>query len=337
MLINPLVIRPAISSPDNFLDVVDIRMNRPFRIVYMGTPFFAVAPLKALCKTEDVALVVTQPDRPSGRGRKSTMSPVKNEALVRGIPVLQPESVRDRKAILALGDTDCDVIVVAAYGQILPKEILELPAFGCINIHASLLPKYRGASPIIQAIIQGEKRTGVTTMMIDEGRDTGDILLQESLEISEEETAGMLTERLSRLGARTMVETLGALREKRLTPVPQDESQASYFPRLTKEQGEIDWNRDAAVIRDHVRGMDPWPGAYTFLQGERLKVWRVRPHPEPGSPGKVLSVSDRLIVGAKSGSVVIDELQLPGKKRVSGPDFLRGQKKIREGMTLGRE
>lgn len=303
----------------------------------MGTPLFAVPLLAALCETEDVLLVVTQPDRPSGRGRKLKASPVKEEALRRGIPLLQPERAGDPDTLASLREVGCDLIVVAAYGQILPKEILKMPPHGCMNIHASLLPKYRGASPIVEAIIHGETRTGVTIMGIDEGRDTGDILLQKGLDILEEETAGMLSERLSSLGVLAIREALEALREGRLTRTRQNHSQATYFPRLKKEQGEIDWNREPGEIRNHVRGMDPWPGAFTYVHGKVLKIWRVTPREQTGKPGTVLSAGDRLIVAVKGGSVSIEELQVPGRNRVRCPEFLRGHHEIREGMVLGRE
>ncbi len=315
---------------------MNTKINRPYRIVYMGTPDFAVRPMSALCESEDVVLVITQPDRRAGRGRKLSESPVKEEAVRRGIPTLQPQRIGDSEAIGALREISFDLIVVAAFGQILPEEILQIPPLGCINIHASLLPKYRGASPIATAIIRGEKVTGVTTMMMNRGLDMGEILLQKSLDISDEETAGELSERLSFLGESVILETIKELREGRLQRRPQSGSEATYAPLLTKRQGEINWDQDPVQIRNFVRGMDPWPGAYTLFQGEPLKVWRVTPQSEPHDPGKVLSVRDRLIVGVKGGSVVIDELQFPGKKRVSGPDFLRGRHNIKEGIILGR-
>jgi len=302
----------------------------------MGTPRIARPSLSALWQTEDVVLAVTQPDKRSGRGRRVTISPVKEEALERGIPLIQPRKVSDRDVIQAIRETACDLIVVVAFGQILPPELLEVPRFGCINLHASLLPKYRGASPIAMAIVQGEKETGVTTMMMDRGMDTGDILLQNRLRISGTETAGELTERLSILGVRTLLATLKALRKGQLKRIPQDEEEATYTPLLKKQHGEIAWDRTSSEIRNHVRGMDPWPGAYTFLQGEMLKIWRVSPSDETGYPGEVLLAHRHLVVGCGGGSVIIEELQLPGKRRMRGEEFLRGHPDIQKGMILGK-
>jgi methionyl-tRNA formyltransferase len=310
-------------------------MERALRVIYMGTPRFALHPLTALAQTEDAVLVVTQPDRRAGRGRTLQSSLVKEAALARGIPCLQPERVREADVIAALEALQCDLIVVAAFGQILPKAILDIPKAGCINIHASLLPKYRGASPIPMAIAQGEKETGITTMMMDAGMDTGDILLQRRLAITDTDTAATLSERLSVLGADTILETVAALKGGRLTRVPQVESEATVTPRLRKSHGAIDWNRTPEQIRDHVRAMDPWPGAFTRARAEMLKIWRVTPHGKKGRPGEVLEAGARLLVGAREGSVMIEELQVAGRKRVRGEAFLRGRHPITEGMTLG--
>jgi methionyl-tRNA formyltransferase len=310
-------------------------MGNLLRVVYMGTPRFAVPPLVALANTEDVVLVVTQPDRRAGRGRKTVLSPVKEEAVKQLIPCFQPDSIKAEETVGRLRSSACDLIVVAAFGQILTPEVLEVPKYGCINIHASLLPKYRGASPISAAIIEGEERTGITTMMMDRGMDTGDMLVQLSLEIDEQETTGMLSERLSLLGARAILETLQALKEGKLDRTPQQDSAASYAPVLRKEDGEIDWRKDPIQIMNHVRGMDPWPGAFTYFQDRLLKIWRVTPSNERGRSGAVLQAEGRLIVGAGGGSVAIDELQLPGKTRVSVTDFLRGNQAIRKGTTFG--
>lgn len=312
------------------------KIKRPLRVIFMGTSSFAVQPLRALYETEDVILVVTPPDRRSGRGLTFMASPVREEAHRQGIHSIQPGKIRDPEAVLALSKASCDLIVVTAYGQILPPEVLEIPPLGCINIHASLLPKYRGASPITTAIVRGEKVTGVTTMMMDQGMDTGDILMQMSLEIQDSETAEELSERLSVLGSRSILKTLKSLKEGKLERAPQSEADATYTPLLTKKHGEIDWNQVPVQIRNHVRGMNPWPGAYTLFQGKSLKIWRVTPHEENDGPGRVLHAKERLIVAVKDGSVIIDELQLPGKKRVSGTEFLRGHHEIREGMILGR-
>ncbi len=311
-------------------------MERALRVIYMGTPRFAVHPLTALAETEEVVVVVTQPPRPAGRGRAMKFSAVKEAALALDIPCLQPERVRDGEVGESLKALQCDLIVVAAFGQILPSSILAIPKSGCINIHASLLPRYRGASPIPMAIAQGEKETGVTTMMMDAGMDTGDILLQRRLAIRDTDTAATLSERLSVLGAETILATVAALKEGRLKPVPQVESGATYTPLLRKSHGEIDWNRRAGQIRDHVRAMDPWPGAFTRVQGEMLKIWRVAPCDKVGRPGEVLEAGARLVVGAREGSVIVEELQVAGRKRIQGDAFLRGRPPVTEGMILGR-
>jgi len=302
----------------------------------MGTSSFAVLPLSVLCETEDVVLAVTQPDRKAGRGLMFTASPVKEESIHYGIRCIQPEKINDPGLVHTLKKASCDLIVVAAYGRILPPEILEIPPLGCINIHASLLPKYRGASPITTAIVLGEKVTGVTTMMMDQGMDTGDVLMQMSLQIQDPETAEELSERLSALGSRAILKTLKALKDGKLERTSQFEADATYTPLLNKKHGEINWNQGPVRIRNHVRGMNPWPGAYTLFHGKSLKIWRVTPYAEKADPGRVLHAKERLIIAAKDGSVMIDELQLPGKKRVSGPEFLRGHHELREGMILGR-
>ncbi len=312
------------------------KIDRILRVIYMGTPHFAVPALVALSQTENVVRVVTQPDRQAGRGRKVIPSPVKEEALDRGIPCLQPVKISEPEFIQTLRDYSCDLFVVAAFGQILPPEVLALPRYGCINVHASLLPRYRGASPVAAAIAAGERKTGITTMMMDAGMDTGDILMQGELEIEPEETTGILTERLAILGARTLLQTLKALKEGRLQKMPQNGAEATIAPRLKKEHGTIDWNQSTEAIRNHVRAMDPWPGACTVAGGEILKIWRVTPGKEKGHPGEVLHADRNFQVGTKDGSVVIEKLQRPGKKRISGAEFLRGCHPLRKGMILGR-
>ncbi|MDX1763651.1 MAG: methionyl-tRNA formyltransferase [bacterium] len=311
-------------------------MGNLFRVVYMGTPRFAVPPLTALANTEDVVLVVTQPDRRAGRGRKAVHSAVKEEARRRGIPCYQPQSIRNEETIGMLRDLASDLIVVAAFGQILPPAVLSIPRLGCINIHASLLPRYRGASPISAAIAAGESVTGVTTMMMDQGMDTGDMLMQLSLSIEESDTAGTLTGRLSLLGAQAILKTLLAIKAGRLKPNRQDDRAATYAPLLRKEDGQIDWTRRSREIGNHVRAMDPWPGAFTTLGDKVIKIWRVSPKAGTGEPGRVLEAGRRLVVGAGSGVVAIEELQLPGKKRIAAGEFLRGNHEVREGMTFGR-
>jgi len=274
--------------------------------------------------------------RPSGRGRMLVSSPVKQLAEAQGIPVFQPVNFRAEEDLAALEGLDADLMVVAAYGLLLPRRALDAPRLGCVNIHASLLPRYRGASPITAAIAAGETTTGVTTMMMDRGMDTGDMLLQLSLAIDETDTAGTLTERLSLLGAQAILKTLRALEAGRLERIPQDDAAATYAPLLRKEDGEIDWTGSAREIGNHVRAMDPWPGAFTTLGDKIIKIWRVSPAAGTGDDGKILEAGSRLVVGTGAGVVAIDELQLPGKKRIDAGEFLRGNHEIREGMTFGR-
>lgn len=303
-------------------------------LVYFGTPEFAVTPLKTLLNSGyEVLAVVTQPDRQSGRGRHISACPVKIEAQNSGLKVLQPLKVRDTEFLDKLRLLSPSVIVVVAYGQILPSEIIHLPAFGCINIHASLLPKYRGAAPINRAIINGEKKTGITTMLMDEGMDTGPILLQEDVGITSDDTAGSLSSRLSKIGADLLIRTLKELENGMIKPVPQT-GEASYAPLLKKEDGLINWSKSAEEIRNFIRGMNPWPGAYGFLEGERIKILKVVSPDENGEAGVIKRVSkDELIVGADRGSVSILEIQPQGKPIMTIRAFLQGRK-IREGMKF---
>lgn len=309
-------------------------MSGKGRIVFMGTPEFSVPSLSALIDEPgfDVVCVVTQPDRPKGRGRKPAPSPVKTLALRHGIPVLEPLRIRDEGFIDTLRGLKLDFIVVVAYGKILPPSVLEIPKMGCINLHASLLPKYRGASPINWAIMRGEKETGVCTMLMDEGMDTGPLLLEERVSIGEDETAEELERRLSLLGPPLVVKTLKLLAEGRITPRRQDNSLVTYAPMLKKEDGRIDWRRSAQEIKNLVRGVYPWPGAYTHLRGKVVKIHRVRVYNDDSSmdlkgiePGTVLNPSkDRLAVRCGSGVLEILELQMENKRRMKADEFLRG-------------
>jgi len=249
-------------------------MKNPLRLIYMGTPDFAVPPLKRLSEDGHRLLaVVTQPDRPRGRGRKLQPTPVKQAAAALGLPVLQPPSVRESGFIDKIRDLAPDWIIVAAFGQILPRTLLELPVYGCINIHASLLPRYRGPAPIQRAIINGETRTGVTTMLMDAGLDTGDILLKKEVPIYPGTTAGELHDRLAAAGADLLSLTLELWSENRITPVPQNHEEATYAPMLKKSDGHVDWGKRAEQIDCLVRGMTPWPGAFTFLGDRRIKIF----------------------------------------------------------------
>lgn len=303
-------------------------------LVYFGTPEFAVTPLKTLLNSgNEVLAVVTQPDRQSGRGRHISACPVKIEAQKSGLKVLQPLKVRDTEFLTNLRSLNPSAIVVAAYGQILPSEIIHLPKFGCINIHASLLPKYRGAAPINWAIINGEKKTGITTMLMDEGMDTGPILLQEEMEITSEDTAGSLSGRLSNTGADLLIRTLKEIENGMIKPVTQA-GEASYAPLLKKTDGLIDWSRSSGDISNFVRGMNPWPGAYGFLEGERIKILKVVSLAENAEAGIIKRVSkDELIVGAVMGSISILEIQPQGKPVMTIRAFLQGRR-IMEGMRF---
>ena len=321
----------------------------------MGTPDFAVPALEALVKAgHEAAAVVTQPDKPKGRGKAVLMTPVKEKALEYEIPVYQPKRVRDPEFIEVLRALAPEAIVVVAFGQILPKEILTLPPYGCVNIHASLLPKYRGAAPIQWAVIDGEAVSGVTTMQMDEGLDTGDILEQEEILLDPEETGGSLFEKLSLLGGKLIVSTLSGLEAGTLTPRPQGESSTSYAKMLDKSMGEVDWTMEAAAIERLIRGLNPWPSAYTHYNGKTLKLWAAKVASEEeeksvsseaakavsgeasqGIPGRILVSKDVLLVETGAGFLSITELQLEGKKRMETAAFLRGFS-METGTVLGR-
>jgi methionyl-tRNA formyltransferase len=302
----------------------------------MGTPEFALATFAGLLDCGlDLVAVYTQPDRPSGRGNPLRPPPVKVLAAARGIPVYQPPKLRAPEVVEELRRIAPDLIVVVAYGQILPQGVLEIPRYGCINVHASLLPKYRGAAPINQAIIDGETTTGITTMLMDAGLDTGDLLVKRATAIGPVETAGELHDRLARLGREAMEETLRRLCAGDLRPERQDGAQSSYAPMLKKEDGRIDWSRSAAQIHNQVRGLDPWPGAYTSLSGETLKLARTVPEDGSGEPGTVLSAgADGVRIACGVGGLQVGELQLPGKKRLPAAEFLRGRP-LPPGTLLG--
>lgn len=300
------------------------------RIVFMGTPDFSVPALKALVEAgHEVTAVVTQPDKPKGRGKAVQLTPVKEQALAYGIPVYQPKRVREPEFIEIMKEQRPDVIVVVAFGQIIPQAILDIPRYGCVNIHASLLPKYRGAAPIQWAVIDGEEKTGITTMKMDAGLDTGDMLEQEEVAITQEETGGSLHDKLCQVGGRLIVSTLRGLEEGTITPRPQPETGSCYASRLTKELGDIDWSRDAASIERLIRGLNPWPSAYTMLGGKTLKLWAAQVMGEDGfeaaACGQVV-VCDRHTLAVKTGKglLSIRELQLEGKKRMDVEAFLRG-------------
>ena len=312
------------------------------RIVFMGTPDFSVPALKALVEAgHQVIAVVTQPDKPKGRGKEVQMTPVKIQAMEYGIPVYQPAKVREASFVEVLKGLEADVYVVIAFGQILPKAVLELPKYGCINIHASLLPKYRGAAPIQWCVIDGERETGITTMMMDVGLDTGDMLEKAVIPIEEKETGGSLHDKLSLAGGALILSTLKKLEEGTLVRTPQTDEGTCYAKMLTKALGDIDWNQGAVSIERLIRGLNPWPSAYTMWNGKTIKIWAADviagreaadflsesgvPAETGTAPGTVVcSDKRRLVVCTGGGLLSIRELQMEGKKRMDTPAFLRG-------------
>ena len=299
------------------------------RLIFLGTPGFAVPTLEAIVQAgHEVAAVLTQPDRPRGRGQNAAASPVKQAALGLGLTVYQPERVRRPEAVEYLRGVGCDAMVVVGYGQIIPQVVIDLAPLGIINVHASLLPKYRGAGPIQWAIVRGETRTGVTTMRIDAGLDTGDMLLKAETEIGPEENALELGRRLAAMGADLLVETLEGLLGGRIVPEKQDDTQATLAPLLKKEDGAIDWTQPAQAIHNRVRGLQPWPGAQTSLRGAPLHVWKTRcgKSGQGGKPpGRFLSLKP-LVVACGDGVLELLEVQLEGRKRISAADFANGQR-----------
>ena len=293
----------------------------------MGTPDFAVPALEKLAQSPDytVAAVFTQPDKPKGRKMVMTPPDVKVCAEKLGIPVFQPSSMRSEEAYNSLKELNPDVIVVAAYGQILPQAVLDLPKFGCVNIHGSLLPKYRGAAPIQQSVLDGEKVTGVTTMLMDVGLDTGDILLKAETEIGENETAGELFDRLAVLGGELIVQTLDKLKKGEITPQKQDESLATHTSKITKDLCPIDFNKTAYEVHNKVRGLNPWPVAVTEIAGKTVKVYSSRVSDMSGAAGTILSLKP-FVVACGDKSVELIEIQPQGKKRMTAQAFLAGHK-----------
>ena len=310
------------------------------KIVFMGTPEFSVGTLESLIKAgHDVVLVVTQPDKAKGRSKELQMTPVKKLAIKYSIPVFQPIKLREESALLELKKYPADVMVVIAFGQILPKAVLEMTPYGCINIHASLLPAYRGAAPIQWCIINGEKVTGITTMQMDEGLDTGDMILKEEIPISSEETATSLHDKLAKIGASLCVKTLDELEKGTASFEKQKETATDYAKMLTKEMGKIDWKKSAIEIERWVRGLNSWPGAYTYLKDKELKIWRSKVvesnktcdcqinTASQGSslPGEIIKVDKKTItIQTGKGQLEILEVQLSGKKRMTTDAFLRG-------------
>jgi methionyl-tRNA formyltransferase len=308
------------------------------RIVFMGTPEFAVPSLEALLKSEDqIVGIVTQPDRPKGRGHELASPPVKLVAQRAGIPFLQPLKIRTPDFLEALAAWKPDLIAVTAFGRILHAPILNLPPMGCVNVHGSLLPKYRGAAPVQWAVINGETETGITTMLMDEGMDTGPMLLQERIPILPDDTAGSLAPRLAEVGGRLLVETIRRLKAGAIAPCAQDHAQATMAPLLKKEDGIIDWAGSAQAIVNRVRGMSPWPGAYTFHGQDRWNIWKAAAVQEPaqGQPGTILiGAKQSLKVATGNGVLELLEIQTANSKRMSVGQFLAGHR-ISPGEILG--
>lgn len=299
------------------------------RVVFMGTPDFAVPTLEGLIDNYEVCMVLTQPDRPKGRGNKITASPVKEVALKHDIPVLQPERLRKEQDVIeAIKEVKPDVIVVVAYGQILPKEVLDIPKYGCVNVHGSLLPHYRGAAPIQQSIVDGNKTTGITTIFMDEGCDTGDMILKKEVIIEETDTAGTLHDKLSVIGAKTLIDTMRLIENNAAPREKQNDAEATYVTMLKKKDGLICWEDSSERINNLIRGLNPWPSAYTYLDGKILKIWKATNLPEAayeGIPGQVVdSDKEGVYVVTGEGTLRIEEIQLQGRKRMPVSEFIKG-------------
>ena len=298
------------------------------RILFMGTPDIAVGCLqKIIDEKHDIIGVVTQPDKPVGRGKKMGMPPVKELALKYDLPVYQPIKARDEEFVNILKDLNPDLIVVVAFGQILPKSILDIPKFGCVNVHVSLLPKYRGAAPINWVIINGEDKTGVTTMYMDEGLDTGDMILTSEFELNDEITAGELHDIMKVEGAKVLKETIDLIEKGEAPRIPQNHEEFTYAPMMNKTLGQIDFSKSAKEIHNLVRGVNPWPSAYTTYKGQTMKIWKTKVLSESSDkvPGTILKVDKEGIrVSTKDNVILISEIQMPGKKRVLVEEYIKG-------------
>ncbi len=307
------------------------------KIVFMGTPDFAVCSLESLIKAgHEITCVVTQPDRQKGRGRELAFCPVKECAIKHGLNVFSPVKIKDPESVAELKKYEADIFVVAAFGQILSEEILNMPKFGCVNIHASLLPHLRGAAPIQWSILNGDKETGVSIQQMEKGLDTGDVLISRAIPIENTDTGASLFDKLMILGGELIVELLPMIEQGTVKPVRQDESKATYASKITKDMGLIDWTKDAATIERYVRGLNSWPSAFTYIDGRMLKIWsaKVSDEESSGKPGTVTATSnDSITVQTGRGSLVITEVQLEGKKRMSTGEFLRGFR-LEKGIRL---
>ena len=322
------------------------------RVVFMGTPDFSVGTLRELAKAgHEIAGVISQPDKPKGRGKNLQPTPVKEAAMELGLPVYQPQKVRDPEFIQVMKELNPDVIVVVAFGQIIPKEILHMPKYGCINVHASLLPAYRGAAPIQWAVINGDKESGVTIMRMDEGVDTGDMINKVIVPLNEKETGGSLFDRLSDVGAQLLVKTLEEAKAGTLKPQKQNEEEASYVKMIKKSFGELDFSKEADALERLIRGLNPWPSAFTHLNGKMLKIWDADVYtkeqaeaefPEYSTdfkgaePGQIVAVLPHtFFIGCGKDLLKVNEVQAEGKKRMTSDAFLRGSR-LEKGMELGK-
>jgi methionyl-tRNA formyltransferase len=295
------------------------------RIVFIGTGDIGLPTLRALQKSEHELLgVVTQPDKPAGREQKITAPPVKAEIAGSKLPVLQPAKIKDQQAIEQIRALAPDVVVVMAYGQILPGAVLEISKIACLNLHASLLPRWRGAAPIQAAIAAGDRETGITVMHMDEGLDTGDILLQRRIDIQATDTGGSLHDRLAEIATEALLEALGLLASGTASRIPQDKQLATYAPKLNREAGRIDWNEPAAVIERNIRAYNPWPGAFTELENQKLKIFSAAIVHLRGKPGEILRRDTEFVIATSDGALSLIEIQLEGKRRMRAADFLRG-------------
>ena len=304
------------------------------RVVFMGTPDFSVPALERIATEHEVVAVVTQKDKPKGRGMSVSYTPVKESALKLNIPIYQPDKVKEESFVEELKELNPDVIVVIAFGQILSNDILTLPKYGCINVHASLLPKYRGAAPIQWAVIDGEEKSGVCTMKMDEGLDTGDIIDVDEITLDPKETGGSLFDKLAKLGGELILKTLQNLEFGKATFIKQDDSKSTYAKKMTKELGHIDFTKDAESIERLIRGLNPWPSAFTYLDGKVMKIWDADVVDADGVPGTVIrEEKDSFVIATGSKALKVNELQLEGKKRMKASDFLNGRSI--EGSKLG--
>lgn len=304
------------------------------RVVFMGTPDFSVPALERIATEHEVVAVVTQKDKPKGRGMSVSYTPVKESALKLNIPIYQPDKVKEESFVEELRVLNPDVIVVIAFGQILSNDILTLPKYGCINVHASLLPKYRGAAPIQWAVIDGEEKSGVCTMKMDKGLDTGDIIDVDEITLDPKETGGSLFDKLAKLGGELILKTLQNLEFGKATFIKQDDSKSTYAKKMTKELGHIDFTKDAESIERLIRGLNPWPSAFTYLDGKVMKIWDADVVDAGGVPGTVISEDkDSFVIATGSKALKVNELQLEGKKRMKASDFLNGRSI--EGSKLG--